>query len=261
MSLPPLTLGSPRHPPLIFLHGFLGSGKSWQKIARPLSRDFFCILPDLPGHGQNHWQPQAPLDFEIVSDWLLRLLQEFSAPKIHLAGYSLGGRAALYFACRHPQRILTLTLESASPGLVGAAARARRLAEDSARAEAILREGLPAFLEKWYTMPLFASLQKRPALLAALKKSAAQNDPQQMAKVIYALSPGLQAPLWQELPALNFPALLLAGEKDEKYSQTMRVMAGQLPAARLEILPSAGHNLHAEAPQAVLRALRSRLAV
>ncbi|GAB4481765.1 MAG: 2-succinyl-6-hydroxy-2,4-cyclohexadiene-1-carboxy late synthase [Anaerolineales bacterium] len=252
-----LTLGSPQNPPLVFLHGFLGSRFSWREVAESLSGEYFCLLPDLPGHGENLWNLDAPLDFEILNDWLLRLLNNFSAPKIHLAGYSLGGRAALNFACRYPEKILSLTLESASPGLVSGDERARRLEQDSARAAEILREGLPAFLEKWYAMPLFASLQARPALLNALKQSAAQNDARQMAKVIRALSPGLQAPLWEFLPGLNFPLLLLAGEKDEKYARLTAQMAARLPAARLEIVAGAGHNLHAEKPKVVAKCLRS----
>ncbi len=256
-----LTLGSPQNPTLVFLHGFLGSRASWRPIAERLSHAYFCLLPDLPGHGENLWALDAPLNFEILNDWLFRLLDDFSAPKIHLAGYSLGGRAALNFACRYPQRILTLTLESSSPGLPGPAERALRLEQDSARAGAILREGLPAFLENWYAMPLFASLQNRPALLAALKKSAAQNDPRQMAKIIHDLSPGLQTPLWQELPGLTFPVLLLAGQKDEKYARLAPQMAARLPGATLKIIAGAGHNLHAEKPQAVLKALKNALGV
>ena len=253
------TLGSPQNPPLVFLHGFLGSRASWRQVACRLSRLYFCILPDLPGHGENPWPLEASLDFEIVNDWLLRLLETFSAPKIHLAGYSLGGRAELNFACRYPQRILTLTLESTSPGIPEACERARRLEEDSARAELLLREGLPAFLESWYAMPLFASLQARPALRAALKKAAVQNDPRQMAKVIRALSPGLQAPLWNCLPALDFPVLLIAGEQDKKYVQVTRQMAAKMPTAHHVIVPGCGHNVHAEQPQILITPLRQHL--
>ena len=242
------TLGNPKNPPLVFLHGFLGSGKSWLDIARPFSEDYFCILPDLPGHGDNtQMDITAPLNFDILTEWLSHLLDQIPVSKIHLVGYSLGGRAALYFACSYPKRILTLTLESASPGIVDGPERARRLAEDTARAESIRKDGsMSAFVEKWYQMPLFASLQNHPQKLSAIKDSAKSNRPEWMAKVIRELSPGAQQPLWDSLSTVSFPVLLITGEKDEKYVHMARKMAGHISNCSHVIVQEAGHNVHAE---------------
>jgi 2-succinyl-6-hydroxy-2,4-cyclohexadiene-1-carboxylate synthase len=267
-----ITLGNPKNPPLVFLHGFLGSGKSWREILRinklskqsrngdinvALQEQYFCILPDLPGHGENtKLDFNATISFDFVTDWLFRLLDEIPAPKIHLAGYSLGGRVALYFATRYPERIHSLVLESANPGIVDETERTRRLAEDSARAESILKDGMSAFVDSWYRMPLFASLKNHPKTLSAIKEAAKQNDPRWMAKVIYELSPGLQTPLWDSLSKLSFPVLLIAGAKDEKYVQVMQKMAEQIPSAKKNILPEAGHNVHAEQPEMYIELLK-----
>ena len=257
---PLLTLGNPKNPPLVFLHGFLGSGKSWLEIARPFSENYYCILPDLPGHGENiSLDINSPLNFDVLTNWILRLLDEIHAPKIHLVGYSLGGRAALTFACCYPERILTLTLESASPGIVDETERARRFAEDSARAESILKDGISAFVEQWYRMPLFASLNSHPQKLSSIKESAKQNDPRWMAKVIRELSPGAQSPLWDSLPMLSFPVLLIAGAKDEKYVQVIHKMSERIPSAQKNIVPDAGHNVHAERPNKYVSLLKKSL--
>lgn len=255
---PLLTFGNPKNPPLVFLHGFLGSGQSWLNIARPFSESHFCILPDLIGHCENiNLDIHSPLNFDVLTEWLLRLLDEIPAPKIHLVGYSLGGRAALTFASRYPERILTLTLESASPGIIDPNERARRVDEDSSRAESILKDGLSAFVEQWYRMPLFASLNSRPEKISAIKESAKQNDPRWMAKVIRGLSPGLQTPLWDSLSKLSFPVLLIAGEKDEKYVQVIRKMAKMIPNCKHVIVPEAGHNVHAEQPEKYIELIRA----
>ena len=257
---PLTTLGNRKNPPLVFLHGFLGSGQSWLEIARPLSEDYFCILPDLPGHGENiNGNLSAPLNFNTLTEWLLYLLDEIPAPKIHLVGYSLGGRAALAFACRYPERILSLTLESASPGITDESERTRRLAEDSARAESILREGMSAFVDKWYRMPLFASLKSHPEKLSAIKESASHNDPRWMAKVVRELSPGAQTPLWDSIANLSFPVSLIAGGKDEKYVQTIQKMAGRIPHAQQVVVPDAGHNVHAERTEEYISLLQKFL--
>lgn len=243
------TLGNPKNPPLVFLHGFLGSGKSWHDINVALQEQYFCILPDLIGHGENtNLDINSPLNFDVLTNWLHLLLDEIPAPKIHLVGYSLGGRAALTFASRYPEKILTLTLESASPGIVDESERARRLAEDSARAESILKDGMSAFVDQWYRMPLFASLNSHPQKLSSIKASAKQNDSRWMAKVIRELSPGAQTPLWDSLPMLSFPVLLIAGAKDEKYVQVIHKMAEWIPDCKHIIVPNAGHNVHAEQP-------------
>ncbi|MBI5353565.1 MAG: 2-succinyl-6-hydroxy-2,4-cyclohexadiene-1-carboxylate synthase [Chloroflexi bacterium] len=251
-------IGNPKNPPLVFLHGFLGSGKSWRDIAETFSENYFCILPDLPGHGENtKLDLNSTINFDYLTNWLSQLLDEIPAPKIHLIGYSLGGRAALTFACRYPERILSLTLESASPGIVDLDERTHRIDEDSARAESILKDGMSAFVDKWYRMPLFASLNSNPEKLSAIKEAASRNDPRWMAKVIRELSPGLQTPLWDSLAKLSFPILLIAGEKDEKYVQVIKKMSERIPSAQKNIVSEAGHNVHAEQPEKYIELIRS----
>jgi len=259
-AAPLLQAGSPRNPPLLLLHGFLGSQRSWKPLLPVFSPHFFCLIPDLPGHGRNTAAPlETPLDFDLLTDWLLRLLDDRGIETCSLLGYSMGGRAALHLTCRAPQRVQRLILESASPGLVSAAERVQRLEQDAARAESLLQSGMNAFAAAWYRMPLFASLQTHPRLRAALQRSAARNHPRWMARVIYALSPGLQPPLWNCLPALSLPALLLAGELDSKYAALSQRMAENLPNARRVLLAHSGHNLHAEAPSAFAAAALSFL--
>ncbi|GAB4462640.1 MAG: 2-succinyl-6-hydroxy-2,4-cyclohexadiene-1-carboxy late synthase [Anaerolineales bacterium] len=255
-----VTLGNLKSPPLVFLHGFLGRGEGWFEIARPLSERYHCILPDLPGHGESAKDDLSlPLNFDVVTDWLFRLLDEIPAPKIHLAGYSLGGRIALAFACRFPERILTLTLESANPGIADRAERARRLTEDTLRAEAILKDGMLAFVEQWYQMPLFASLHNHPQRISAIRESASRNDPRWMAKVIRELSPGAQPPLWDLLSKLSVPVFLITGEKDTKYVRIVRSMAKQIRGAHFRIVPKAGHNVHVEQPEEYIALLKKFL--
>ncbi len=251
-----LTLGQPQHPALVFLHGFLGRGASWLPIARPLSKRFYCLLPDLPGHGANTADPFAsPITFDALADWLCQLLDAQRLERVHLLGYSLGGRIALHFACRHPQRLLSLALEGASPGLQDETERARRRAEDDTRAASMVQHGMAAFVETWYDMPLFASLRQHPRKLAAIKTAASQNDPQWMSRIIRDLSPGRQTPLWDCLPHLTLPTLLMAGALDSKYAQLIAVMAAHMPQAHTRLIADAGHNAHAEQPRAVQAAL------
>ena len=77
-----ISLGNPKIPRFVFLHGFLGSGKSWLNIAQSFSENYFCIMPDLPGHGDNtQLDITAPLNFDILTEWLSRLLDQIPFQK------------------------------------------------------------------------------------------------------------------------------------------------------------------------------------
>jgi len=246
---PHQTLGSPHTPALIFLHGFMGTGSDWRPIARRCVPHFFCILPDLPGHGQNcRFSPAEPLDFARIATGLQQLMSHLQLERANLVGYSMGGRLALYTATQFPQRISRLILESASPGLADSQARQARATADDDRAATLLKVGLEEFIDHWYTLPLFNSLQQQPALLAQAKTQRLQNQPGWMAKIIRDLSPGRQPPLWDQLGDLSLPVLLLAGALDPKYSALIPQMAQKIAGAQAKIVATAGHNIHLEQP-------------
>ena len=66
---------------------------------------------------------------------LIAILDALAVERTHLLGYSMGGRVALAAAIAHPERIASLILESASPGLADAAERQARIASDNGLAE------------------------------------------------------------------------------------------------------------------------------
>lgn len=253
---PHLAIGPAGTPHIVFLHGFLGRGRDWLPVARLLSERFLCILPDLPGHGAHSGiDLSTDLGFDRLSSGLDRLLDSLHADRPVLAGYSLGGRVALHYACTHPDRVRTLILESTSPGIEEPEERHARTRVDDERAVHIRAKGLPAFLETWYRAGLWRSLQERPALLRRLIEERSGQDGELMARVIADLSPGRMAPLWDCLPGLSMPVLLITGALDEKYMQISRRMAGDIPDAHLAVIEGAGHNTHMEQPERFLEAL------
>lgn len=250
-----LTLGSPHLPPVVFVHGFMGRGAHWLSLAQALSDRFFCLLPDLPGHGEA-LPFTSPITFEGVLAHLFQQLTVHQVKRAIWVGYSLGGRVTLEVACRYPEWVRALVLESAHPGLNDPAARQHRLAEDAARAETIRREGMAEFVSNWYAMPLFASLRAHPHILAEIQATAARNHPEAMAQAIVGLSPGVQTPWWEALPTLTLPTLWLAGELDARYVSTLTQAAALMPHAQAQVIPQAGHNIHAEQPSAWLAIVR-----
>jgi 2-succinyl-6-hydroxy-2,4-cyclohexadiene-1-carboxylate synthase len=119
--------GDRSRPVVLFLHGFLGKGSDWAGVANRLSDEFYCLAPDLPGHGQTHVRGTDDLfTMENTAQGLYELTRQLGSSLYAVAGYSMGGRLALYFAATFPHALKRLVLESTSPGLRTEEERAAR---------------------------------------------------------------------------------------------------------------------------------------
>jgi 2-succinyl-6-hydroxy-2,4-cyclohexadiene-1-carboxylate synthase len=252
--------GDQSNPAILFLHGFLGLGEDWSEIAQDLSWDHFCVLPDLPGHGQSReLSDQQSWNMAAVSEAIVNLLDDLKIDRVTLLGYSMGGRIALYTSLCFMHRAKTLVLESASPGIEDDKERTDRAALDDLRAEQIERKGVAAFVEQWYNAPLFGSLHTKPEKLTVLKQSRLVHDPHTLAAALRGLSVGRQPSLWKEIPRLDIPTLVIAGASDKKYCDIADKMTALLPRSRRITVANAGHNTHFEQPQEFLARLREFL--
>ena len=216
-----------------------------------LAPHYRLIAPDLLGHGRAP-APADPTRYAMphAAQDLAHLLDQLHLEKINLLGYSMGGRLALYFALHYPQRIHKLILESASPGLDTAVERHTRRQNDHTLADRLERDGLPAFVNFWESLPLWASQASLPSVKRdALRQQRLQNQPAGLANSLRGMGTGVQPSLWGKLAQLQKKTLLLAGALDSKFMAINQRMVALLPQAQLEIVPQAGHTIHLEQPQ------------
>ena len=238
--------------PLVLLHGFMGRGSDWSAV---LESDRFglkrrVVAPDLPGHGVSLG---LEADEYTMDGAVARVLEAVDAPA-DVVGYSMGGRLALHLAVTRPEGVRRLVLVSASPGLALASDRAARRVLDAERAAA-LEDDLPTFLEDWYQMPLFASLdddQRR-----ALAASRSDNDPAELGRSLVGMGTGAQPSHWDALARISAPALAVAGTLDATYVRLAHEMAQH--DLEVAVVPGAGHSIHTEAPDALAALLTSFL--
>lgn len=246
-TLASVVSGPSRAPNVFLLHGFLGSGRDWTPLIRGLGDAFRCHALDLPGHGASVGLPASAFAFEAATRAVVERLVASAAPS-SLVGYSMGGRVALAAAVRAPERVRSLVIVSASPGLESGAAQEARTRDDDRLADRLMAEGTRRFLETWYEQQLFDSLVARPALRRLLIDRRSAGDAAELAQALRGLSVGRQTPLWKELPRLRCPVLFVAGERDGRYSALLARAAGLCPQGRLLIVPGAGHMPHLEHP-------------
>jgi 2-succinyl-6-hydroxy-2,4-cyclohexadiene-1-carboxylate synthase len=247
--------GSAGLPTVLFLHGFMGSAADWEDVTAALGERYRCLAVDLPGHGGSTGLTPETYTVEGASRALLGLLDELEIERSVLAGYSMGGRLALYFALRHPRRCAGLFLESASPGLESAAEREARRRSDEEKASRLESEGLEPFVRAWYRQPLFATLARDEERLHETIEARLRNDPVELARSLRGMGTGSQPSLWGVLASLEVPALVLAGELDEKYVNVSRLMASTSPRVRTAVVSEVGHNVRLEAPEEYLVSL------
>lgn len=243
------TRGSAHAPAVLFLHGFMGSSSDWSEVVARADATFYCICVDIPGHGRSVGL-SGDYTMERVTELLTDLLDRAGVVRADVVGYSMGGRLALFFAAVHPERCRRLVLESASPGLPTEDERAARRGLDEARAVRIESGDYLEFLEEWYRQPLFETYQRQEGLLERMIRSRKSNAPRELARSLRGMGAGSQPSLWDRLDKIRTPVLAVAGALDGKYVETAERMAVLMPRARTAVVPGAGHNLHAERPDA-----------
>lgn len=247
-------LGGAGYPPLVILHGLLGSSRNWQTVGRDLAAKFHVFALDLRNHGDS---PHADdMTYEAMVADMIAWLDAQQLGRVKLMGHSLGGKVAMLLACRHPERVERLFVVDIAPkDYFWAAHRAEfaamnelDLAHLQSRAEAELR--FEARVSDWAMRKFLATNLERaaedgwrwivnlPALTAAL--AALEKN---------SLAPG---------DRYAGPALFIAGGKSNYVQPGDReVIAKHFSAAKLETISDSGHNPHMDAREAFVEIVRN----
>jgi len=230
---------------IMLLHGFGGTGRTWEAAcARIDGARYTPVAPDLRGHGRR--RHHRPVTFDgCVRDVLAR------APDrpFTLAGYSMGGRLALYVALAAPARVRRLVLVSATAGIADPDERAARAEADLALAERLEAMTPEAWADLWTGQPVFAGTP--PEVLPAWREDLARTPPADAAAALRGLGTGAMVPLWDRLGELTMPVQVVAGERDAKYVELGQQLVAALGQGELVVVPGAGHGLPREAPEAL----------
>ncbi|WP_345198761.1 2-succinyl-6-hydroxy-2,4-cyclohexadiene-1-carboxylate synthase [Kistimonas scapharcae] len=254
MTLAFRTAGDPQNPALVFVHGFLGNAEDWAPVVSLLKRQFFCVSIDLPGHGDSA-AVSAGSGFDDCCVQIDTTLKCIGVPAFWLAGYSLGGRISMHYACRYRSnleqpdaiRLHGLILESAHPGLTDEPELLARQKHDHCWAQRFRSEPLAVVLDDWYRQPVFSDLS--PADRQTMVDHRLNNHGSALADMLEMTSLSRQACFQDALCRLSFPVLYICGDRDPKF-QSIGQQFSRCPTMTVHIQEQAGHNVHHAYPAA-----------
>lgn len=238
-------------------HGFGGSARNWRPQIRALAHAHRVIVYDARGHARSTAPDEASAyaPETLVADLASVLDEHAAGERAVLGGLSLGAGIALRFALEAADRLRGLVLMAPPPGrdpavLTGWAAEF---------ADAIEREGLAAAGER------FAWGERSgldPAAGRLVRQGFLEHPPHALVHLLRGVLdrwPDVEA-LAPALRALELPVLLVVGEADRLSLGAARRLAQEIPGARLEVVPGAGHVVNLAARERVNELLGDFLA-
>lgn len=236
-------------PPLILLHGWMGSCDDWNNVIELLKSRFYCIAIDLPGHGKTEViGDDLGYQFIDTATGIMKLLTDLEIDRCTICGYSFGGRLALYLALEYPHRFDRVILESVSPGLPTVAERQARIVSDDRNVQKLAIDNFVDFVTDWYQQPIFSQIDKHPDFPALFQRRLT-NQPAHLAKSLRYAGLGQQPYLGDRLTACTLQVLLIVGAKDLKFVAIAQTLDRACPCISLAIIPNCSHNVHFQAPQ------------
>ena len=253
-ELATIHLGGPGPRAAVLLHGFIGSGKNLRGLAQKWAAadpERALWLVDLTGHGTSPPLPTgADLD-TIAADVDETMRARGVALPVDVVGHSLGGRVALAWARRAPGALASLLLVDIAPGPIDRARSTSRHVLDvllRAPAEAADRRDLRRFL---------VGERLSPAIADWLLMNVVCDPPPCRWRIDRAALDALQDrvngdDLWPVVEQRLVPKLTVVRGGRSRYvgdDDVHRFAAAGVPTLTIA---DAGHDLHVEAPEALL---------
>ncbi len=236
-------------PPLILLHGWMGSCDDWNILIELLKSRFYCIAIDLPGHGKTEVVgDDSGYQFIDTATGIMQLLADLEIDRCTICGYSFGGRLALYLALEYPNRFDRVILESTAPGLPTIAERQTRIVSDDRIIQKLVTDNFADFVTDWYRQSIFLDINKHPDFPELVQRRFT-NQPAQLAKSLRYAGLGQQPYLGDRLTACTLPVLLIVGAQDLKFVSIAQTLDRACQCTSLSIIPKCSHNVHFQAPQ------------
>jgi pimeloyl-ACP methyl ester carboxylesterase len=243
--------GSPDSPPILLIHGWLGSVNWWDRLTALLERRFHVVRVDLLGHGGSA-KPRDGYSMEAQADRVAAALERRGVSRATVVGHSTGGEVAIALAARHRRLVRRLVVIGTEPDeryvntdlttelslkpVIGEALA--RLATDGA-----IRRGLGEAFRNGFDVPEQFVHDFKKLTYTAYKKtfneSAEYVDDGRLAR---------------DLRSVRVPRLIVFGEDDRLVDPAAATVYRADFHVPVMLIPNAGHAPFVDQPVATARA-------
>ena len=102
--------------PIVLIHGWPLSGKSWQEQIQPLRRAGYRVITyDRRGFGESD-KPSSGYDYDTLADDVAGLIEQLGLEDVTLVGFSMGGGEVARYVSKHGQdRLHSVVFAAAIP--------------------------------------------------------------------------------------------------------------------------------------------------
>ncbi|MCA9862348.1 MAG: alpha/beta fold hydrolase [Thermomicrobiales bacterium] len=222
------THGPAAGPPVLLLHGGIGSADDWAvQVPALVEAGYRVVAMDCRARGRSTWG-EAPLTFAGMTADVLAVLDALGIAQADLIGWSDGAIIGLHLAINHRERLRKLVL-------YGGLARC-----DRAVADPVMTPGFEAAIARLSSD--YLRLSPQPERFSEVEAALF---------ALYAVAPDFPD---DDLRGIATPTLVLDGAEEELIlpGEPER-MAALIPGARLVIMPGTGHFAPFEQPEAFNR--------
>ena len=238
-----LAKGDPQNPPVLCLHGLLGSARNLFRVVETLAgAGFYALAYDQRGHGHS---PHADdYSLQSLAHDVFTIMDENKIARAHLVGHSLGARVSLAATGLYPDRVQSLTMLDS--GISIEPAHLKNLHEiidplaDSYTSRAVAESALAAH-----------TTVMRQFLLANLR---AQPEPPFTLRWVFDLA-GIRDELLKTIQTdqtetwkkVSCPTLVARGQRsDSMQAKDVEHMLALNPHAQGAVIANAGHWVHVD---------------
>jgi len=238
--------GDPDGEPLLLLHGYTDSSRSFSPMVPYLSR-YRLLIPDQRGHGASD-APECCYGTSQFAYEARLFLDALGVKRAAVVGHSLGSMVAISLAADNAERVSKIVLIG-STALVPV--KRGDWLYDNAAAMTGKLDPSTQFAKDWH--PANQPTKVDPAFANAINEEILRIPPHVWRSVMRELS---YVPVGRHAPDVKAPVLVLSGAKDPLFpAEHHQSLLKAFPNAEAQVFAELGHNPNWEQPDAVASAI------